>query len=113
MIGPILLGVSILTGALGQILFKKGVDGISAEGINFYLEMFRNIWIILGGVAYGVSFILWMQVLKIYDVSFARPITAAGYIVTYILAIAFLGESFTWQRLLGTALVTAGVFLMR
>ncbi|OHD53223.1 MAG: hypothetical protein A2014_12090 [Spirochaetes bacterium GWF1_49_6] len=113
MSGPVYLAVSILLGAFGQILFKKGVDQVSGEGFAFYLALAQNIWVILGAAAYGVSFILWMQVLRFYDISFARPITAAGYILTYILAILVLGEGFTWQRLLGTALITAGVILMR
>lgn len=51
--------------------------------------------------------------LKFYDISFARPITVIGYIITYVLAIIIIGEEFTTRRMVGTLLVTTGVLLMK
>lgn len=106
------LVVSIVLGALGQIFFKFGVTKEAAQGIAFLFALLKNVWIYLGAVSYGISFILWMFVLKYYDVSFARPLTSIGYILTYVFAIVFLSEDFTPWRLAGILLITGGVVLL-
>jgi multidrug transporter EmrE-like cation transporter len=111
--GVIYLAVSIVLGALGQVMFKLGVENIHETGIHFYLAMVKNIWMYLGFTAYGLSFFLWMMVLRYYDVSFARPFTSIGYILTYILAILLLGEDFTYRRVMGIVLITAGVLMIK
>ncbi|MFZ5985804.1 MAG: DMT family transporter [Bacillota bacterium] len=113
MLAKIYLVLSILLGACGQVMFKLGIDKTHKENLQFYLELMLNKWIILGFFSYGVSFLLWMRVLKFYDVSFARSFTSIGYIVTYILAIFLLGEELTIRRLMAIALITGGVFLLK
>jgi uncharacterized membrane protein len=107
------LVLSILLGACGQVFFKLGVQGNSAEGVRFYISLLAAPWIWAGAIAYGASFLLWMQVLKFFDISFARPLTAAGYALTYLLAVLFLGEEVLPRRILATLLITGGVVLMR
>ncbi|HET7772109.1 MAG TPA: EamA family transporter [Chloroflexota bacterium] len=46
-------------------------------------------------------------------VSRVFPLTELGPLVTFFLATAFLGEPFSPQRLLGTGLIIAGIFLIR
>jgi len=41
------------------------------------------------------------------------PVTAAFPLVTVLMAILFLGEPLTWQRVLGAALVVGGVLLIK
>ena len=113
MSGMVFLILSIATGALGQVFFKLGVGGSELSGIAFFLSLVKSGWVWLGGLSYGVSFALWMLVLKEFDLSYARPLTSAGYILTYVLAMLFLGESFTWRRMAATGLITAGVLLMK
>lgn len=113
MTGYILLAASVLTGACGQVLFKIGVEKITEEGFGFYLAMVKNLWIYGGFTLYGFSFIMWMKVLTYFELSFARPITSIGYIITYLLAILFLGEVFTIKRMMGILLITLGVVLLK
>jgi multidrug transporter EmrE-like cation transporter len=113
MSGKLFLFLSIILGAVAQILFKIGIEKVKADGILFYFELLKNIWIYLGFLGYGISFILWMMVLKYYDVSYARPLTSLGYIVTYILAVFLLSEKFSLQRIIAIVLITAGVLLMK
>jgi drug/metabolite transporter (DMT)-like permease len=113
MSAKIYLILSILLGACGQVMFKMGIDKTQKENLQFYLELMFNKWVILGFFSYGVSFLLWMRVLKSYDVSFARPLTSIGYIVTYLLAVFLLGEELTLRRIVAIVLITGGVFLLK
>ncbi len=114
MIKFLLLFLSILLGAVGQILLKVGVDNNNSTGFTFYLDFFKNYWIYLGMCSYGISFIVWLKVLKYFEVSFARPITSIGYIITLIIAVIILGESINFSKIIGTLLIVFGViFLMK
>lgn len=103
---------SILLGAVGQVFFKIGIVKIKSNNLQFFLDLFVNYWIYLGAASYGISFLLWMKVLKDYELGFARSLTSTGYILTYILAVLFLNEGFSWLRVAGILLITAGVFII-
>lgn len=109
----IYLLLSILLGALGQVMFKMGIDKTQENNLKFYLELATNQWVILGFFSYGLSFLLWMVVLKHYDLSYARPLNSIGYIITYILAIFVLGENFSLRNFVGVLLITSGVVLLK
>ncbi|MBN1523328.1 MAG: hypothetical protein JW904_02490 [Spirochaetales bacterium] len=108
------LALSIVLGAVGQILFKQGVKGIAETQLSmqFVFSCMTNPWILLGGASYGASFILWLYILRFFEISFARPLTGFGYILTYVIAIVFLGEPITPFRVIAVVLITAGVILL-
>jgi len=107
------LFLSILLGALGQVMFKMGIDKTQESNLKFYIELATNKWVILGFFSYGLSFLLWMVVLKHYDLSYARPLNSIGYVITYILAILVLKENFSLQSFAGVVLITFGVILLK
>jgi transporter family protein len=59
------------------------------------------------------SLMLYFTALKGDLVSRVFPLTELGPLVAFVLAAAFLGEPWSAQRVLGTALVIAGVLLVR
>ena len=68
-------------------------------------------------VALGVALlILWslshMALLSWADLSYVLPVTAIGYVFTALSARFFLGETVTFTRWAGIALITAGVTLV-
>ena len=106
--------LSILCGALGQVFFKMGVGKVSTNQLSFsfFFEVVKNPWVLLGCVSYGISFLLWMYILKFFEVSFARPLNSVGYIITYIFAIILLGEAFTIRRFVAIIIIITGVILL-
>ncbi|MFP4362650.1 MAG: EamA family transporter [Spirochaetia bacterium] len=111
--GYLLLFSSVALGAFGQFFFKYGINRIPQEGFEFYLSLLQSWGVIAGFFCYGVSFILWMTVLKYFDLSYARPFTSLGYVITFLLAVGLLGENFTLQRFIAVLLITSGVFLLK
>ena len=59
------------------------------------------------------SLLLYFTALKSDLVSRVFPLTELGPLVAFLLAALFLGEPLSPQRLLGTLLVIAGIFLIR
>jgi len=98
-VGAVLLLFGGFTGRLANVTsigLKSGLL-IAAEGLLASL---------LGHLAY-------YQALKLGDASRVVPVTAAFPLVTVLMAILFLGEPLTWQRVLGAALVVGGVLLIK
>ena len=61
---------------------------------------------------FACQFLDWIYVLGNADLSFAQPFTALSYVVVSGCAVAFLGEHLTAFRVLGIALILAGVALV-
>ncbi len=114
-----LLCLVVAGGVFGDLLKAHGMRlqgapetlgrGALAE---FAAAAFRNSWFLLSLVAYAVSFVGFMALLSIRDVSFAVPATALGYALETLLARMLLREQVSLRRWAGAALVIAGVCLI-
>lgn len=67
---------------------------------------------VVGGFAlYGLGAVAWLAVLSRWDVSKAYPLVGLGFALTVFVAL-FAGEQVTVQRMVGVALICAGVALV-
>jgi drug/metabolite transporter (DMT)-like permease len=117
MIGTFLLGlVSIMLLSAGQTSIKFGLNAIGgvnlSDGIMGLLRIFQTPWVIAGFFFYGVSAILWLDVLSKLDFSLAFPMVALTYVFTLLIGRFFFGETIGWERILGVALILSGVFFL-
>jgi uncharacterized membrane protein len=110
----ILLSISL--GAVGQLLLKLAAVQASGSGTDhvagYYIRLLLTPYTYLGAVSYGLSFLVWMFLLKKYDLSFLRPLVGFGYIITSLLAWIVLKEKITVLRWIGIGLIVAGVYLV-
>jgi len=108
--------VSIVLGALGQIMMKMGMKAAGPvpldQGIphlaNYFLHAVISIPLLGAAASYGLSFVLWLAVLSVADLSLARPIMSAGYILTLAYGLV-AGEEVTPTRIAGTLLIVIGI----
>ncbi|MCE9596707.1 MAG: hypothetical protein K8S54_01940 [Spirochaetia bacterium] len=108
--------VSILLGALGQILMKIAmkqagpipIDGPLLDLFSYFLHAGLSLPLFAAAVSYGISFLLWLAVLSVADLSLARPIMSAGYLLTLAYGI-FAGEGVNATRIIGTLLIVVGI----
>lgn len=77
-----------------------------------FAAVLRRKLFLLAVVCMAISFFSLLELLRIADLSFAVPATAATYVVETLLAKLFLKESVTWQRWAGATLVAGGVLLL-
>jgi multidrug transporter EmrE-like cation transporter len=110
--------VAILFLVGGQTLLKVGLNDIG--GISLFdgnplgslLGLFRTPWIILGFVFYGVSAILWLDVLSKLDFSMAFPMVSLTYVFAVLIGRFVFQETVGLDRIVGVLLILAGLFFI-
>lgn len=68
---------------------------------------------ILGILAYGISFLLYILLLNKFDLSFISPLTIGiVYVLLMGTAVVIFNESFTMLKTIGCTLILVGIFLI-
>ncbi|HEY5321634.1 MAG TPA: SMR family transporter [Caldimonas sp.] len=110
--------VGVLLNALAQLLLKAGVTPLGPlhlDAANALSTAGRVLaqWPIMAGLGcYVVSVGVWIVALSRADVSLAYPMLSLGYVVNAIAAWYLFGELIGPERVVGIALILAGVFVM-
>ena len=127
---------SAIFAALTSILAKIGIEGVGSNlatairtcvvvimswimvfitnqqgGIQ---EISKRSWIflILSGLATGLSWLCYYKALQIGQASKVVPVDKMSVVITLILAFIFLHEQFTWKSIVGCVLISAGTIFM-
>lgn len=81
---------------------------------NGIFEISKKSWIfiILSGFATGISWLCYYKALQIGEVTKVVTIDKFSIVITFVLAIIFLGENFTFKSLIGVTLITIGTLTM-
>lgn len=113
----ILTGVAL--NAAAQLLLKVATRPL-AQFTDFGFETVRDsvqslgtsvpFW--AGMFCYGSSLVVWLAALSRAPVSTAYPMLSLGYIVVAAVSALWLGESVSAAKVLGIALICAGVALV-
>lgn len=110
---------TVLFTIYGQLILKWRIGryGILPDGflekILFLLKVIIDPFIFSGLVAAFVASLFWMAAMTKADVSFAYPFITAGLtLLTVVFAVILLGESITWMKAAGVALILFGVVVM-
>ena len=69
------------------------------------------VFLVLSGVATGVSWLAYFRALQLGPVSRVAPIDKLSLALTIVLAAVFLRETITWKVAIGAALMVAGALL--
>ena len=70
------------------------------------------LFLILSGLATGASWLCYFHALQKGDVNKVVPIDKSSTVLTILLALIFLGEGITWEKLVCMVLIGAGTMLM-
>lgn len=112
----ILILISVLLGASGQICIKWGTNTISNVSnfsiLGMTIKYLTSSQILIGLVLYALSAILWIFALAHNDLSYAYPMVALGYVVVVIVSYFLFNETITYLRLLGLAVIVVGVIII-
>ena len=129
------IGSSVFA-ALTSILAKIGIEGVNsnlAAAIRTFVVLLMSwgmvfltnaqgglasisqkswIFLILSGLATGVSWLCYYKALQLGEVSKVVPIDKLSVLITLALAFLFLHEQFTVKSLAGCLLIGAGTLVM-
>ena len=117
MIGTFLLGlVSIMLLSAGQTSIKYGlivIGGVSLDdGIGGVFKLLQTPWVVVGFMCYGISAVLWLDVLSKLDFSLAFPMVGLTYVFTLLIGRFFFGEVVGWERMVGVGFIIFGIFFL-
>lgn len=128
--------LSAVFASLTSILAKVGIDGVNSNlatairtvvvvlmswGMVFLThsqsglqEIGKKSWLflILSGLATGVSWLCYYKALQLGDASKVVPIDKLSVVITILLAFIFLHEEFTAKSLIGCILIGIGTMIM-
>lgn len=128
--------LSAIFAALTSILAKIGIDGVNSNlatairtavvlcmawGMVFLTraqsglsDISKKSWLflILSGLATGLSWLCYYRALQTGDASKVVPIDKLSVVITLVLAFIFLHEDFTYKSVIGCVLIGAGTLLM-
>jgi len=107
----------IVSAALRSIvitLFTLSVSLYVAKNINIVssLTKYEAIFIILSGIAGGLSWIFYFMALQKGYTTVVAAIDRSSILFVLLLSILFLHENITINRIIGIALITLGLFLL-
>jgi len=110
--------ISVLTGAIGQVLLKKGMGSmgpltLSMNQLGSILwRIGTNPYVIAGLAIYVSGTVFWLVALSRVELSYAYPFASLSYVVMLAASWLLFHEDISLVRLLGTLVVGLGVFLI-
>ena len=104
----ILYAVSVFIASVSQIILKKGADQKHSRLIFEYL----NAYVISGYMLFLISAIMTMIAYKTVPVSVGPVVESLGYIFILFLSSLFLKEKITVRKLIGNAVIMAGIIII-
>lgn len=115
MIRTILLGISaIVLLSCGQTSIKVGLNHIGGfslgHGTAGLAKLFTTPWIAIGFICYGLSSLLWLDVLSKLQFSLAFPLVGLTYVFSLLIGRFFFQEAFGWERVVGVGFILFGIF---
>jgi drug/metabolite transporter (DMT)-like permease len=110
--------ISILAGAAGQVLLKKGMSSMGAltispdQVVGILWRIGTNPYVVIGLMIYVCGTFFWLAALSRVDLSYAYPFASLSYVVMLSASWMLFNENITPVRLLGTLIVGLGVFII-
>jgi uncharacterized membrane protein len=116
--GYIYVLLTVVFTVYGQLILKWRLNQLGAlpdlfsEKIIFLLKSIFDPYIFSSFFSAFLASIFWMAALKEFELSKIYPITSLSFVCVLFLSHYFFGESLNMQKIAGTVLVLAGIFII-
>jgi multidrug transporter EmrE-like cation transporter len=110
--------VSVLAGAIGQVLLKKGMSSMGpltlslSKLLSTLWRMGTNPFVVGGLLIYVSGTVFWLTALSRVELSYAYPFASLSYVVMLAASWLLFREDISVVRILGTVVVGIGVFII-
>lgn len=95
------------------LIMAWGIVFVRGEGKGIQqLSKFSLLFLVLSGVATGLSWIFYFKALQMGKVSQVAPVDKLSVALTIILSVVFLHEALTIKTFIGAALIIAGTLVL-
>ena len=113
----LLILVMIVLTVYGQMILKWRMDQLGPLPGGFWPAL-RHLLVLLVDPAIVSSFVAafiaslaWMAAMTRFELSYAYPFTSLNFVVVLVLSVWLLGETFTWNKVAGVALIMLGTLV--
>ncbi len=108
------LVLAVLLDTAVQILWKLGADRLpgTASVTDAAAAALHQPVFLLVAALFCWQLVNWLRVLEQSDLSYSQPITSLSFVAVFAISAAYLGESVGAIKVLGIALVFAGVWFI-
>ncbi|MEP6582762.1 MAG: EamA family transporter [Ginsengibacter sp.] len=96
----------ILVLAWSIAFFRGGTNTINT------LTKHNIVFLVLSGIATGLSWIFYFKALQIGKISQVAPVDKASVAIAIILSVIFLGETLTLKMAIGAIMIIAGTIIL-
>jgi multidrug transporter EmrE-like cation transporter len=103
----ILVLLGILSSAFAQIFLK-----VSANKSDDIVNLYLNPYVLGGIISYGISFLLYIYILKKFSLSSISPVMVGGTTAVVVIAAYFMGENITSYKLAGIFAIVFGIWII-
>lgn len=112
-----LIGLSIITGVVGQTAIKMGISrpgaAEGADGLGGLIKMILGSPLVLLGLFfYGVGALAWIAALTRLDLSVAYPFLALNFVLVALSSWLILRERIPVLRWIGITVICGGILLV-
>lgn len=110
--------ISVVFGAVGQILLKKGMGSmgpitLTLQGLPGTIwRIGTNLYVIGGLLIYVSGTVFWLAALSRVDLSYAYPFASLSYVIMLAASWLLFHEDITLLRVVGTVVVAIGVLII-
>lgn len=96
------------------ILFITWGIVLAGNHVGDIREIGRNTWLflLLSGIATGLSWLFYFKALQVRDVSLVAPIDKLSVVITIILSVLLLKEPLTWRVIVGGMMIAGGSLVL-
>lgn len=111
----VLILISVILSACGQVAMKMGASSLSGKSdvlLMKILQYLTNIPIMVGLGLYGISAFVWIAAIEKVQLSYAYPMAALGYVLVALFSMWIFQEPLSGVRLLGLAIIVIGVIVI-
>jgi len=112
-----LLGTVLLT-VYGQVVFKWRLEdagdfpAAASDRLHYLARVAVDPWMVTVAVSVGLAAFTWGGALARFDLSLAYPFMSLSFVLVLLLGALLFNESITAPKLIGIALICAGVIVV-
>jgi uncharacterized membrane protein len=116
--GYVYILLTVLLTAYGQLVLKWRINLMGpmpssiSDACLYLLRALRDFYVLSTFAAAFLASLTWMAALTKFELSFAYPFMSLAFLLVLLLSILLLDETMTLSKLVGTALILAGIVLL-
>jgi len=105
----LILGAVVFS-VVGQLLLTAGAQHLAGFGrLEFLIAAARDMRVLSGLMAWTVSTLCWLYVLRVAPLSRAYGLTSLTYVLIFLASVFLYGEQVRRLHVVGTVLIVIGV----